>query len=217
MIVTVGNTKGGVGKTTLALNLAVARARAGKDVWLVDGDRQATITTALAIRAESGQLPAIATAQYFDGPTLRTQIGLQGKKFDDVVIDVGGRDSSALRAALGLSDILLIPFQPRSIDVWALVDISALVEEIRSLGKELAVYAVLNQADIQGTDNKDAAAALADFPGITLLDTPIRRRKSLANAAGEGRAVIEHMPADQKAIAEVEALVAAVFVPKNKS
>ncbi len=47
MIVTVGNTKGGVGKTTLALNLALARALAGRDVWLIDGDRQGTAQTAM--------------------------------------------------------------------------------------------------------------------------------------------------------------------------
>lgn len=40
MIITVGNTKGGVGKITLAVNLAIARALAGRDVWLIDGDRQ---------------------------------------------------------------------------------------------------------------------------------------------------------------------------------
>lgn len=211
MILTIGNTKGGVGKTTLALNIAIARARAGRDVWLIDGDRQATASTALAIRNESGQLPAMATAQYFDGPALRAQVGLQAAKFDDVVIDVGGRDSSALRAALALSDALLIPFQPRSIDVWALRDISELVDEVRSFGKELQAYAVLNLADIQGQDNKDAAAALVDFPGITLLDTPIRRRKSFANAAGEGLSVLEHEPADPKARAELEALVKAIY------
>ena len=42
MIITVGNTKGGVGKTTLTVNLAIARALAGRDVWLIDGDRQST-------------------------------------------------------------------------------------------------------------------------------------------------------------------------------
>ena len=54
MIVTVGNTKGGVGKTTLALNLAIVRARAGRDVWLIDGDRQGTAQIAVSIRAEAG-------------------------------------------------------------------------------------------------------------------------------------------------------------------
>lgn len=211
MILTVGNTKGGVGKTTLSVNLAIARARAGRDVWLIDGDRQGTASTALAIRAAAGLLPAMASSQYTDGPTLRVQCDLQAKKFDDVVIDVGGRDSSALRSALGLSDALLIPFQPRSVDVWALADIAALVEEVRGIGKQLQAFAVLNLADVQGTDNTEAAAALADFPGIALLNTPIRRRKAVANAIGEGQSVLEYEPADLKARAEIEALVAAVF------
>jgi hypothetical protein len=81
VIVTVGNTKGGVGKTTLAVQLALARALAGRDVLVVDGDRQAG-------------------------------------KYDDVMIDAGGRDSTALRAALSLSDLLIVPFLPRSVDVW---------------------------------------------------------------------------------------------------
>ncbi|MEX3606064.1 MAG: ParA family protein [Burkholderia sp.] len=51
MIVTVGNTKGGVGKTTLGVNLAIARALAGRDVWLIDADRQGTAQTEISIRA----------------------------------------------------------------------------------------------------------------------------------------------------------------------
>jgi len=75
MILTVGNTKGGVGKTTLALNIAIARAIAGRDVWLIDGDRQGTAQTAIALRADAGREPAIACAQYADGSALRAQLG----------------------------------------------------------------------------------------------------------------------------------------------
>lgn len=132
MIVTVGNTKGGVGKTTLAVNLAIARALQGRDVWLVDGDRQGTAQMAISIRAEAGIQPGIACATYLDGPTLRAQVKQQAAKFDDIIIDAGGRDSSALRAALVLSDVLLVPFQPRSYDVWALNHIAVLVDEARS-------------------------------------------------------------------------------------
>ena len=74
MIVTVGNTKGGVGKTTLAVQLAICRALSGREVWLIDGDRQGTATTAIAARAEAGRKPGIACAQYADGPTLRGQV-----------------------------------------------------------------------------------------------------------------------------------------------
>jgi hypothetical protein len=151
MIITVGNTKGGVGKTTIAVNLAIARALAGRDVWLIDGDRQGTAQTAISIRAEAGHTPGIACATYPDGPTLRAQVQQQAAKFDDVVIDAGGRDSTALRAALVLSDVLLVPFQPRSYDVWALNDIAALVDEARSVRDGLRCFAVLNCADPAST------------------------------------------------------------------
>lgn len=213
MIITVGNTKGGVGKTTLAMNLAIARALAGRDVWLVDGDRQGTAQTAISIRAQAGHVPGIACATYPDGPTLRAQVLQQAGKFDDVVIDAGGRDSSALRAALVLSDVLLVPFQPRSYDVWALGDIAALVDEVRSVRDGLRAFAVLNCADPgeQSSDNAEAAAAVAEVPQFEYLPTPLRRRKAFANAAGAGMSVLEAKPKDGKAIAELQALINALF------
>jgi chromosome partitioning protein len=213
MIITIGNTKGGVGKTTLAVNMAIARALSGRDVWLIDGDRQGTAQTAISIRAEAGHQPGISCATYPDGPTLRAQVQQQAGKFDDIIIDAGGRDSTALRAALVLSDVLLIPFQPRSYDVWALNDIAALVDEARSVRDGLRAVAVLNCADSgeASTDNADAAAAVADVPQFEYLATPIRRRKAFANAAGAGLSVLELKPADKKAIDELNALVSALF------
>ena len=211
MIVTVGNTKGGVGKTTLALNLAIARALAGKDVWLIDGDRQGTAQTALTIRSQSGRLPAIACAQYADGSTLRAQVHQIGQKFQDIVIDAGGRDSTALRAALVLSDVLIVPFSPRSLDVWALADICRLIDEARSVRDDLRAVAVLNNADSVGHDNQEAVEALADFQQLEYLPTPIRRRKPIANAAGQGLAILEMSPQDLKANAEMNALINAIY------
>lgn len=210
-IIAVASTKGGVGKTTVALNIAIARALQGRDVWLIDGDRQGTASTALAIRGEAGRTPTIATAHYPEGGALRAQLSHQKDKFQDVVIDVGGRDSTALRAALTLADVVLVPFQPRSIDVWAIADIAALIEEARAMGANMEAFGFLNMADIQGSDNKDAAEALADYPSITYLDTPIRRRKSIANAAGNGMSVLEYQPKDEKANAELQALLGAIY------
>lgn len=210
-IITVGSTKGGVGKTTLALNIAIARALQGRDVWLIDADRQGTASTALAIRGEAGKLPAIATAHYPEGGALRTQLQHQRGKFQDIIIDAGGRDSTALRAALVLSDLILVPFQPRSIDVWAVADIAALIKEARAVRDGLQAYAVLNLADSQGSDNVEAAEALADYPEIQYLNTPIKRRKSIANAAGSGMSVLEYQPTDAKANAELNALLGAIY------
>lgn len=212
MIVTVGNTKGGVGKTTLALNLAVMRALAGGDVWLIDGDRQQTAATAVAVRTDAGgTVPPIACAAYADGPMLRTQVLMQRSKFSDVIIDVGGRDSTALRAALMVTDVLLVPFQPRSYDVWALRDIAELVEEARCVRDNLTAYAVLNSADPSGSDNGDAARAVENFSALTYLDAPIHRRKAYANAAGQGLGVYELVPGDAKARAEIAFLVRQIY------
>ncbi|WP_217352513.1 ParA family protein [Candidatus Viridilinea mediisalina] len=72
MILTVGNTKGGVGKTTLALNIAIARALAGRDVLLVDGDEQGTASLFTELRVEQVG-SAGYTAVNLQGAALRTQ------------------------------------------------------------------------------------------------------------------------------------------------
>lgn len=213
MIITVGNTKGGVGKTTLAVQIAIARALSGREVWLIDGDRQGTAAAAIAARADIGRQPGIACAQYADGPQLRSQVQQQRSKWQDIIIDAGGRDSTALRAALILSDVLLVPFAPRSYDVWALDDMAGLVDEARSVRDGLRCYAVLNQADPgeHSTDNADAAAAVAEVPQFDYLPTPIRRRKAFSNAGGAGLAVGELAPKDHKAIAEIDRLLESLF------
>lgn len=213
MIVTVGSTKGGVGKTTIAVNLAIARALAGRDVWLIDGDRQSSAQTAIRIRAEAGHVPGIACATYPDGSILRAQVQQQVTKFEDIIIDAGGRDSTALRAALLLSDILLVPFQPRSYDVWALDDMAALIEDARGVRDGLRCFAVLNCADpgARSTDNTEAATAVSNMPQFAYLPTPLRRRKAFANAAGAGLSVLELKPQDAKASAELNALVSILF------
>ena len=59
-IIAVASTKGGVGKTTIALQLAINRSLRGGDVWLVDGDRQKTSMMALALRDQHGAVPGLS-------------------------------------------------------------------------------------------------------------------------------------------------------------
>lgn len=211
MIFTIGNTKGGVGKSTVALNLAVALSARARSVWIIDGDRQGTTAMAMGIRTADGKLPQIHCSHLFDGDALHRAVVAEAAQFDCVVIDAGGRDSTALRAALVLSAVVVVPFAPRSLDMWALADMGRLVEEARVHNTALKACAVLSGADASGRDNQDAADALANFPQLDYLPTPIRRRKSVANAMGHGLSVLEYTPKDAKAIAEMNGFADAVM------
>ena len=214
MIYSIANTKGGVGKTTLAINIAIARAISGREVLLVNGDRQTTADDAIANRAQAGIQPGIACSHFPEGPVLRAQVQQQKGKYDDVVIDVGGRDSSSLRAALVLTDVLIVPFLPRSFDVWAMEDIATLVDEARSVRDNLRAFAVMNMADpgSASSDNRDAAEAIALLPQFQYLPTAITRRKVYASAAGIGLSVLEARPRDPKALYEFLAFIGAIGI-----
>lgn len=212
MITAVIGTKGGIGKTTLAVQIAAARTRNGR-VWLIDGDRQGSAIASITNRAERPELASIAAGHYPDGKTLRAQVLAQRDLFDDIVIDVGGRDSTSLRAALMLADVVLVPFRPRNYDVWALTETAELIAEARSQRDGLRAYAVLNQADpgVLAADNREAAEAAGDNPELEYLDTPIRARKALAAASSAGLAVDEMRPVDAKAVFEMGALLRAIY------
>jgi len=204
-VLCIGNVKGGVGKTMLSVNLAIALALEGRDVLLVDGDEQATALGFTQLRAEKcPELPRY-TAIALSGAGLRTQVRQLKPKYPDIVIDVGGRDTGSFRAALTVADTLLVPVQPRSFDVWAVAAVASLVKEARELNDALQAYSVLNAADPTGQDNAEAAAVLQELEGIRYLDCPIVRRKAFPNAAAAGKSVLEY--GDEKAAGELGRLV----------
>jgi chromosome partitioning protein len=210
VIVTVGNTKGGVGKTTIAINLTILRAAAGEDILLIDGDEQGSATIFSQLRAEQ-QGACGYTAVELHGAAIRTQVRQLAPKYGGIVIDVGGRDTGSLRAGLTVSDLLLIPVQPRSFDIWAIDQMAALVAEAREINPKLKALTFLNAADAQGRDNAEAREALQDVQGIQCLDVMIVRRKAFPNAASRGQGVIEAQPKDGRAVEELTALAEAAL------
>jgi chromosome partitioning protein len=199
MIIVIGGIKGGSGKTTVATNLAVMRAADGHDVLLIDADDQETASDFTILRNERIPAGAGYTSIKLTGPAVRTETLRLAGKYGDIIIDTGGRDTTSQRAALSVAHVLLVPFVPRSFDVWTLEKVGALVGEMRTANPELTAYAFLNRADARGQDNEDAAGALQETAELQFLDIPLGARKAFSNAAAQGMAVIELKPPDPKA------------------
>ena len=211
MIIVAGGIKGGSGKTTVATHLAVMRALHGRDVLLIDADDQETATDFTALRNERLPEGAGYTSIKLTGASVRTETLRLAQKYEDIVIDTGGRDTTSQRAALTVADKLIVPFVPRSFDVWTLEKVASLVEEMRAANLQLKAYVFLNRADPQGRDNDEAAELLREAVGLEFLDTPIGTRKAFGNAASQGLAVTELKQQDLKATQEINTLFRTLF------
>ena len=217
MIVVVGGIKGGSGKTTVATHLAILCAQASWDVLLIDADDQETATDFTILRHARRAGGAGYTSIKLTGPAVRTETQRLATTYDHILIDTGGRDTTSQRAALTVADVLLVPFLPRSFDVWTLEKAATLVDEMRRANPALRAYAFLNRTDPRGQDNLEAAEVLQDTPALHFLDTPLGARKAFSNAAAQGLAVTELTPPDRKATEEIVTLFRSLFEKKNTS
>lgn len=211
MIVLCGGTKGGVGKTTLATNLAAMR-RHDADVLLLDADKQGTASLWAQIRDDAGVNPRVPCVQK-QGAKLHLEVKALAEKFQDVVIDAGGRDNMELRAAMIVADVFVTPVLPSSFDFWGLSDVNRLVTDARIINPDLRVIVVVNR----GSTNPSVAEVdevrqlVGEFEGMILADTVLRDRISFRKAASEGLSVTEMNRLDSKAVAEIKGLFAEVF------
>ena len=203
MIYTIGGIKGGSGKTTIATNLVVMLYLKGRDVLFVDADDQETATDFTHWRNETLPDGVGYTAIQLANNAVRTEILKLKSKYDDIVIDTGGRDTTSQRAAMTVSDVLVVPFIPRSFDMWTLEKVARLIDEMMTAKPDLRAYAVLNKTDARGSDNMEAKAFLNETDSIKLIEASLGHRKSFANAASKGLSVVELKPVDEKAIKEM--------------
>jgi chromosome partitioning protein len=210
VIITVGGIKGGTGKSTVATNLAVMRQRAGHDVLLVDADEQKSASEFAEQREALGHgvLPCIQLV----GANVRVQLQELRKRYGDIIVDTGGRDTTSQRSALLRSDALLLPFQPGNFDLWTVEQVEQLVSEVRS-AKETPLDAVafISRGYPVGADNEAATALLRRSEVLRLIEAPIIARKAFNAAAGEGLSVTEMKKPDLKAVAEMDRLYTTVF------
>jgi chromosome partitioning protein len=213
MIVAVLGEKGGTGKTTLATNLAGMRAAKGRDVLLIDADRQGSASYWAEKRSLRGHpFPAVQSVRKFGEGLMRT-VRDMARRYDDLLIDAGAGDSREVESALRVADIAIIPVQPAGLDVWTLGLIDDRVGEAKAVNPALVAYVVLNRTSPNPKDHDaaDAREAIKGCQHLTLAAGGICDRVAIKRAAPAGLTVLEYKPLDGKAAEELQQLYVLAF------
>lgn len=211
-IVAIVGEKGGTGKTTIATNLAAVLAQGKRDVLLVDTDTQRSASYWTATRAEREELPRVACVQLYE-PTLGTQLADIAKRYTDVIVDAGGRDSPELRRTLLLANIAYIPIQPAQFDVWTVSNLNDHIKQAKVYNPSLCARVVLSRAPTHPNSREieEVKEALADYEHLPISPCLIRDRAIFRRAAREGMSVVEMSPSDAKANEEVTSLFREIY------
>ena len=211
MILLIGGEKGGTGKTTISTNLAALRALDGYDVLLVDTDPQKTASFWSLTRDDNNILPRVTTIQKFDN--VKKEIQALKSKFDDIIIDAGGRDSVELRTSLLVANKAVFPLRASQFDLWTLAKVNSHVSDAKAINDGLNAFVMINQASANPSvkESEEAGGFLDDFVELRLLNTMIAERIAFRKAAISGKSVKELQPEDKKASSEILSLYEEIF------
>ena len=202
MIFGVMNQKGGVGKTTLSVNIAASLARNGARVLLIDADPQGSALDWAAARQSEPLFSVVG----FPRPSIHKEIAQIGKGYDHIVIDGPPRVTDLARSAIMASDLVVIPVQPSPYDIWAAEEVVKLVGEARIYKESLKAVFVINRKITNTAIGRDVREALGAYP-VAVAQATISQRVVFAEAVAKGHAVYEVDPTGTAAI-EIEAVTA---------
>jgi len=198
-VITIAQQKGGAGKTTLAIHLALAWASWGRRVAILDIDPQASVSTWFGVRNSRRGTGAAIDTVAIGGWRVAAEVERQAREHDIVLIDSPPHAETEARLAVRAGRLVLVPVQPSPMDFWATrptLDL-ARAEKVPAL---LVLNRVPARANLTGV-MLEAFRSL-DAP---LAQTQIGNRVALAAALNEGQGILEYDPSSLAA-AEIAAL-----------
>ncbi len=203
MIIAVANNKGGVGKSTIAVHLAVWLFRQGHSVVLADCDKQ---------QSSSGWLtevqPEVRAVTLQDSNAIVNELPVMGTEADYVIADGPGSDSDTSRLLLLRADFAIVPAKASMLEARALANVTELVRQAQNIrgGKPQAqiVLSMVGKTYRLTNDMRDAAKVLS----VGVAATPLTLRQSYADAPGQGTVVWDMGGRARDAADEIEKLFA---------
>lgn len=202
MIISIANPKGGVGKTTLAVNLAATLIAKFTDTRILELDLQRSSSLWAGYRAQAGITPVIPVStvnSIKQIPPVTSSYEGNPKSF--LVVDCGGIDSDYNRSAMSVSDLVVVPVRPSQVEVFALSRTSSVLKAVGKVGH------VVNCGAFPASVSKvnDLMEFIRNTDGYKLLNTVVRFRADYQDAYAEGKSVIEYSKGS-RAASEVLAL-----------
>lgn len=195
-IVSVSGHKGGIGKSTVAINLAAEAVARGLRTLLVDADPQASILTwhASAARVTGQPLPTVVAM----GADLHRadQLPQFLPAFDLVVIDGPAKLGDVQRAALWVADLAIFPCGPSAFEAWALGDSLSVLEAARQQRPELDAALLITRSQPRTALGRQAREMLQQT-GVPVLKTTLAYRITYQEAAATGKSVSAYAPASE--------------------
>ncbi len=206
-----GGGKGGTGKSTLAVHLAGWSARTGRDVLLVDADRQGTAIIRMEARADIGREAPSVVRQY--GRGLRRNVRDLSGRYDEVVVDMGSGDTQGIEALMRVAHLIVVPVQPNGWDVWTVELLDDLAADALEVNEELRVKVVLNRASPHDSslDVPAAQDVLKQFECVEDSGLVVRERAAIRRATPHGMLVDEYVPPDESAARELDEVYRLVY------
>lgn len=199
MIISLVNQKGGVGKTTIAINLAGCLSRRNCNTLLIDGDPQGSVL----------QWQSIADTKAFDvkhypSPTFDSSIKDLAKGYDHVVVDAPPAMGEITRSILAVSSLAIIPIGPSPLDIWSSKETLSLLRAASKVNRHLTGKLLISRK-IPTTRLAREAREATETYDMEVFETEISQRIAFVEAMICGLSVLQYAP-NSKAAREIESL-----------
>jgi chromosome partitioning protein len=199
MIISFVNQKGGVGKTTSAINIAASLKRRNYEVKFIDADPQGSASHWQAVESNNA-----FEILHHPEPISKRDIEELSQDCDFLVIDAPPAIGDITKSILAVTDLSIIPLSPSSLDIWSCKGTLDMVDEAQDENPDLHVKLLINRK-IPGTRvGREARDSLSIFD-IDLLNTELCQRVAYIDAMTSGVSVMQYAPSS-KAASEIENL-----------